>query len=64
MNTNTSILNDCTGAQLLMLAIANAGLRRSIGRELDSRARAARRRPATAGRIHGEQPALRLRRAG
>ncbi|MBL9140390.1 MAG: hypothetical protein JNK53_00865 [Phycisphaerae bacterium] len=64
-STSMNLLHECTGEQLLMLAIANAGLRPSVGRVLDSRAKASRRRPsAVAGRVSAGQTALVLRRVG
>jgi hypothetical protein len=65
--SNLGILNGMTGEQLFLLAIANAGLRRGIGRELDQRARAARRRPSAVAHelsLTPPCPALTLRRAG
>lgn len=65
--TNLNILNGMTGEQLFLLAVANAGLRNGIGRELDQRARASRRRPAAVAHdlsLTHHCPALTLRRAG
>ncbi len=69
LNTSSSILSSCTGEQLLLLAVANAGMRSGIGRVLDGRARLNRHRAAetsTIGAIRSDagQPRLALRRAG
>ncbi len=63
--SSTSIFSEFTGEQLLLLAIANAGLRPTVSRVLNSRARANRpRSSAAAQRSDASQPQLVLRRAG
>lgn len=65
-NLTNTLLSTCTGEQLFLLAIAQAGLRPAVGRVLDSRARVGQRR-SVVQRLPNAAPAqggLVLRRAG